>query len=199
MLKVRENGGLARMPAGEIPEKLATNVLLGALAGTIATIAMTAAMRRLHRRLPKDERYPLPPREITETVARRGDVVPSEEALRDAALTAHFAYGAATGALYALLPRRNSVPFGAAYGLLVWAASYCGWVPAARILRPPTEHPARRNALMITAHLIWGAATAWTTNELRAARSTILRNGPLKDKVAPSPDLPAPGDAVLFH
>ncbi len=30
-------------------------------------------------------------------------------------------------------------------------------MPALRILRPATEHPARRTALMIGAHIIWGS------------------------------------------
>jgi hypothetical protein len=40
----------------------------------------------------------------------------------------------------------------------VWAGSYLGWLPAAGILSPATEHPARRNALMIASHVVWGAA-----------------------------------------
>jgi putative membrane protein len=37
--------------------------------------------------------------------------------------------------------------------------SYLGLLPALGILRPATEHPERRNALMIVAHLIWGSIT----------------------------------------
>jgi putative membrane protein len=45
---------------------------------------------------------------------------------------------------------------GTAFGLLVWTASYLGLLPSAGILSPATAHPARRNALMIVAHVIWG-------------------------------------------
>ena len=38
------------------------------------------------------------------------------------------------------------------------AAVAMGLLPAAGILKPATEHPARRNALMIASHLVWGAA-----------------------------------------
>src|SRR5207253_7485740 len=85
----------------------------------------------------------------------------SERQHRDLALAAHFAYGAATGTLYAaVVPALPRAPLatGMAYGLAVWAGSYLGLLPALGILRPATEHPPRRTALMITAHLVWGAA-----------------------------------------
>ena len=37
----------------EPPPRLTTRILLGAIAGFVATAAMTAAMARLHRRLPE--------------------------------------------------------------------------------------------------------------------------------------------------
>ena len=43
----------------------------GALAGLAATVPMTATMLTLHRRLPKNERYHLPPRELTMAIVRR--------------------------------------------------------------------------------------------------------------------------------
>jgi hypothetical protein len=56
-----------------------------------------------------------------------------------------------------------------------------GWIPAVGTLEPATEHPPRRNALMIAAHLVWGAATAAAVRELRLARATIFAAGPDKD------------------
>jgi hypothetical protein len=44
------------------------NLAFGALAGLSATMAMTAAMRALFKWLPSHERYPLPPRELTERI-----------------------------------------------------------------------------------------------------------------------------------
>jgi uncharacterized membrane protein YagU involved in acid resistance len=77
-----------------------------------------------------------------------------------ATMVSHFGYGAAAGAVYAALlePRANPLPKGLLFGLIVWVASYVGWLPAAGILRPASEHPPRRNLLMIAAHLIWGVA-----------------------------------------
>lgn len=155
-----------------------SRLLIGAIAGAAATVAMTAAMNRLHKRLPGDERYPLPPREITERSLPR---LADNHAIQDSAAAAHHLYGAATGALIAAAAPGIGPARGALAGVGVWAASYFGWVPAARILEPAHRHPARRNALMIAAHLVWGEVTALSIRELEDARATTLRAGPIKD------------------
>ncbi|KRE05036.1 hypothetical protein ASE63_25065 [Bosea sp. Root381] len=71
-------------------------VILGALAGFVATLPMTATMSRLHQTLSLEERYPLPPRELAEDM-------PSMAVGRATAtltLVYHFLYGAAAGALF---------------------------------------------------------------------------------------------------
>lgn len=138
-------------------------ILLGAVAGLAATAPMSLAMKLMHERLPRREQYPLPPRQITEEIAERAGVNEQlDEEEREAATWAsHFAYGAACGALYGALGERldaRPALAGAAFGVAVWAGSYLGWLPAAGLLSPATEHPARRNALMIAAHVVWGAA-----------------------------------------
>ncbi len=132
----------------------------GAISGIVATAAMTLAMNALYRRLPREERYPLPPAEITAEVARRAGL-PRQSTVETTQL-AHFAYGAAAGALYGAVkgPGRGNVAEGAAYGVGVWTASYLGWIPAVRILKPATRHPLRRNALMLAVHLVWGGSLA---------------------------------------
>jgi hypothetical protein len=150
-----------------------SRLLLGALGGIAGTVTMTMAMRRMHRRLADDERYPLPPREIIESMARspQGHRRTDERELQEITLGAHFAYGAATGALYHLLRPADGVASGAGYGLLVWAASYLGWIPGLAILEPATRHPLRRNGLMLIAHLVWGASLALTIRELQRAEA----------------------------
>ncbi len=143
--------------------------VFGALAGLVATMAMTAAMRRLHGHLPADEQYPLPPREIVDRIARVDD----EAAARTSTMLCHFGFGAAAGALFAL-------PFtqrlgGTIYGLAVWAVSYLGWIPALGILAPATRHPARRNLLMLGVHVVWGLALALSFKELEAADDAFGR------------------------
>jgi uncharacterized membrane protein YagU involved in acid resistance len=137
--------------------------LLGILAGVAATMAMTATMRRLHTILPDDERYPLPPREIVDNSVAAAD----EHAARCKTLLAHFGFGGLTGALFALLPAIRGG--GVAYGLGVWALSYFGWIPAARILTPAHRHPFRRNLLMIAAHIVWGLTLSKSLKEMEGA------------------------------
>ncbi len=49
---------------------------------------------------------------------------------------------------------------GMLFGLLVWIVSYLGLLPGLRVLTPATEHPVRRSALMVAAHLVWGWCVA---------------------------------------
>jgi uncharacterized membrane protein YagU involved in acid resistance len=156
-------------------------MVIGAIAGFVGTMAMTSAMRRLHERLPEKERYPLTPREIIDSGSEQLDVPLTNEAAKDITAAAHFAYGAACGALLAALNPDPKKSTGAAAGVAIWLASYMGWIPAVGNLKPATQHPPRRNLLMIGVHLVWGAATASAIRELRLARETILANGPDKD------------------
>lgn len=137
--------------------------LSGAIGGIIATLPMTVAMAGLFRTLPRDERYPLPPREITEDLMQKSGVEQQldEEQLTGLSLLAHFAYGGLTGALYPLAFRHVEHPLllGSGYGLAIWGASYLGWIPALKILPPATRQPVNRRRLMIGVHIIWGAGT----------------------------------------
>ncbi len=155
---------------------LGARLAIGAIAGFVATMAMTATMRRLHGKLPRKERYPLPPRELTDRI-----LAPPDRVAPDLALIAHFAYGAGCGALLAALGPKPGRLTGALAGSGVWLASYMGWVPAFGVLRPATDHPGRRNLLMLRAHFTWGWATAAGINELIRARATILAAGPVRD------------------
>jgi uncharacterized membrane protein YagU involved in acid resistance len=161
--------------------KLSSRLIIGGIAGFVGTMAMTAAMRRLHRRLPAEERYPLTPREIVDSGSEQLGVPLAGEAAKDVTTAAHFLYGAAMGAAIAAMNPDPKKRTGAAAGAAIWVASYMGWIPAVGTLEPATRHPARRNMLMIGVHLVWGAATAAAMRELRAARRTIFRDGPDKD------------------
>jgi uncharacterized membrane protein YagU involved in acid resistance len=160
---------------------LGSRLLIGAIAGIAGTVAMTSLMSRLHRRLPEEERYPLTPREIVDSVADQAGLEPSDAAAKDVTTAAHFAYGAASGALIAAVHPRIRPVAGAVAGAGVWAISYLGWVPGFRILKSATDHPARRNALMIGVHLVWGAATAAYIQELLLARETMMKTGDDRD------------------
>jgi uncharacterized membrane protein YagU involved in acid resistance len=137
-------------------------LLIGLISGIVATGPMTAVMILWHRRLPRGERYPLPPREITMKLAREAGVsgAMDRETRAAATMLAHFGYGAATGGLFGVVSPRVDAPGvmkGIGFGLAVWVVSYLGLLPGLRVLSPATSHPARRNLLMIVAHGIWGA------------------------------------------
>lgn len=152
---------------------MAVAFVRGSIAGCLATVPMTLVMELLHRQLPASERYPLPPSEIltaTEQLGLGEHLAPP--AHMAATLVAHFGYGALTGGLYGLLARSVALPSlltGVGFGMLVWVGSYMGVLPALGILNPATEHPARRNALMVAAHAVWGAALGLIFVRLDAA------------------------------
>lgn len=160
--------------------------MAGALAGLAATVPMTLTMAFLHRLLPAERRRPLPPREITTNVAEKAEVeeyLDDEGKIQGATLIAHFGYGAAMGALYAPLvsapaaeAASSGITRGIAYGLAVWAGSYLGLLPATSIFPSATEQPATRNALMITAHLVWGGALGVAYEQLIRRSSDRPRN-----------------------
>jgi uncharacterized membrane protein YagU involved in acid resistance len=142
---------------------------------------MTFVMVRLHRQLPPGERQPLPPREITERLSLEAGVESelSEPGMRALTLASHFGYGAAMGALYALLApwmRGPSPLSGLVFGLGVWVDSYIVWLPAARILPPARLESSRRNALMIAAHAVWGLALGVVAALLSPNRRAAVRH-----------------------
>src|SRR3954470_20247349 len=115
---------------------LGARLAIGGIAGFVATMAMTTAMRRLDKKLPGKERYPFPPRETADAT-----LAPPAEAAPDLALIAHFAYGAGCGALIAAANPRLGKVSGALAGGGIWLASYMGWIPAFGVLKPATEQP----------------------------------------------------------
>jgi uncharacterized membrane protein YagU involved in acid resistance len=153
-------------------------VATGAAAGLAATVPMTAAMKLAQRALPPRQRHPLPPRRITLRALRKVGVRPhvhlDESQRHGLTLAAHFGYGTAAGAVFGLLAPRNTreaITAGVGYGLLVWAASYLGLMPALDLHPPATRESPGRNAMMIAAHVVWGAS-------LGASAAALRRIGP---------------------
>jgi hypothetical protein len=156
-------------------------MLIGGIAGFVGTLAMTAAMRRMHEALPDKERYPLTPREIVDSTSEQAGVPLTDEAAKDVTTAAHFAYGAASGALLGVANVMLGPMSGGVAGTGIWLGSYMGWIPGAGILKPASDHPPRRNLLMLAAHVVWGVSTAKAMRELVEARETILAEGPDQD------------------
>lgn len=149
----------------------------GALAGTIATFPMTAAMEAVHATRPRGHQRPLPPEKVVHGILHRASG--GREMNRDArigwTLAAHLGYGVAAGALYGAAVGRTGncgkgAIKGAAFGLGVWAGSYAGWLPLAGVLPPAWRQPAGENAELVVSHVVWGALTGVMT-ELLISRS----------------------------
>jgi putative membrane protein len=143
----------------------------GTAAGFVATAPMSVAMLIGWMLLPKHERYQLPPRLITEEISERVGIEEhmTENQLVGLTIFSHFGYGALFGAVYALfhekMPMHSSLK-GTLAGLTIWVGSYLGWLPAMGILSPATQHPWRRNLLMILAHVVWGVTLGEITRKL---------------------------------
>lgn len=156
-------------------------VLIGAVAGMIASIPMAGMMIGLNRVLPgrkrsfRDILTPLPPKLITRRVTRRAGIGQITRSGRKWDLTtwlAHLGYGAAAASLYPVITRPLPVPHilrGMLFALGIWGASYMGWLPAANILPPAKKQTARRNAVMILSHLTWGSIIAILADGLNRA------------------------------
>ena len=102
-----------------------------------------------------------PPEEIAkEAVPALLRAVPPER--RDAAIElAHWAYGAAAGAVFALLPAevRRARVAGPAYGLVIWACFELGLAPLLG-LRRPGERRLSERASIAADHVLYGAVLA---------------------------------------
>jgi uncharacterized membrane protein YagU involved in acid resistance len=135
-------------------------LLSGLLGGALGSAAMTVFLGRMVRRLPREDRYALPPRRIAMTLARKSGIGPParERDRRALTLVAHYSYGTALGAVYAMVAPRSrwgALIGGLPFGLTVWSGSYLGWLPAAGLHPPATRESPERNALMIAAHFVW--------------------------------------------
>jgi uncharacterized membrane protein YagU involved in acid resistance len=142
------------------------SVIRGALAGIVATVPMSGVMLILDRRRSGGDPTPLPPRQITieatELLGVRHKL--GESAQRVLTTASHFGYGAVMGALFGAFcgeKRSHAVTSGASYGLAVWVGSYLCWLPALHSRAAAPRQSLRRNAVMIAAHIVWGASLAY--------------------------------------
>ena len=149
----------------------------GLMAGLAATLPMTVVLEAGHALLPEHEQYSLPPAEILLVLEEKTLDKPLPKPIHSVAtMIGHFMYGSMNGGLYAAtMGRLPGSPLlkGSLFGLGLWMVSYLGWLPAAGILQPARKHPARRRALMILAHLVWGSVTAIIADSLDSNDSLL--------------------------
>jgi len=129
----------------------------------VATVAMSGVMLALRKQM-----GPQPPDVMATHAAHAVGADPTEEQADVLAAVSHVAFGAGGGAAYALLPRVGP-PWlrGVVTGLGIWASAYQGWVPALGILPPATEDRPARPAVMIAAHVVYGAVLGELEDRLR--------------------------------
>ena len=139
----------------------ARRVLQGALAGSLATVIMSAVMFGAKRLGLMGE---MPPEKITAHVLDRAGWRRRGRRSQDliSAIT-HIGFGTGVGAVFAFLERgpQPPVPFlpaGLIFGAAVWWVSYHGWVPALGIMPPPARDRPGRPQSMLIAHLVFGVA-----------------------------------------
>jgi hypothetical protein len=154
----------------------AGSAIAGASAGAAATVPMTVYWEILHRYLPGEPPRPLPPREVVEGLAVKAGVSRqlSERDVRRLAWAAHFGYGTTMGVIFGpLAPSdlRKGVVAGMLFGLGVWTASYLGWLPATGVRHSPRWDMPARTAIIVSSHLVWGAAAGAVMSKWKSGRS----------------------------
>lgn len=138
-------------------------VMRGAVAGLVATGAMSVVMLALNKKMGEQ-----PPDAIATAAARAVGANPSEDEADVLASVAHAGFGVVSGAAYALLPRLGPPSLrGVVVALGIWAGSYQGWVPALGILPKASHDKPGRPAVMIAAHVVFGAVLGTLEDRLR--------------------------------
>jgi hypothetical protein len=144
-------------------------ILAGAVAGIIATGPQSAVVwggraAGIYQRRP-------PPEVVAEgptNAAVEAGVLPSQ-LWRPAMLAEHIGYGAAGGICFSIVSRivRPAPIAGLVTGLVIWKASYDGWIPALRVMPPPEEDEAGRQITMVVAHIAYGLSLAAAFSRLK--------------------------------
>ncbi len=138
----------------------AGRLLAGMLAGSVATVFMSAVMFAAKRLGLMGE---MPPEKITARALDRAGWRSRGRRAQDMLAAAfHIGFGSAAGAVFAVVERRPSspiraIPAGILFGAAVWFVSYQGWVPALGIMPPPGRDRPGRPQAMLAAHLVYGA------------------------------------------
>jgi hypothetical protein len=146
---------------------LMRTLILGALAGLAATMSMTATMHRMHRRLPDELRYPLPPREIVDrTIPTDGDSAHRNDASPFRVWRSRWSH-----------VRPSACPARRRSWLWPWRlgrklSGMAAWLSDSRA-RDPTSRPTQpANACR---HVVWGVTLAKCLAELKDADQAFGR------------------------
>lgn len=145
-----------------IPD-LGGRLAIGAIAGFVATMAMTSAMKRLYRHIPDKASTPA-----------SAESAPAAPELR---LALTFACGAACGALIAAANPRPGRVAGVLAGGGIWFASQISGVPAFAALPPEKGGTLKSDLAGLGGHLAWGWSVAEAMRELDGVRVLLSKAG----------------------
>lgn len=146
------------MPARDRADPdLSARLIIGGIAGFVATMALAATMRRLGDRR-----------------AGAGPGAPARPGVPAVDLAVTFAYGAACGAALAAAGPRIGRIAGSAAGAGLWLVGEMGWLPP---LGGGSAAPValRHRITSFGAHLAWGWSTAEAIRELATINATPAR------------------------
>jgi uncharacterized membrane protein YagU involved in acid resistance len=132
-------------------------MLMGAAAGAVATLPMSAVMLAARRADLMRRRQP--PEEIVDRAAQHVGIDADRSTIQPVAVVTHFAFGAAAGALFGVLargPRVARMAEGVAFGSAVWFVSYRGWLPELGLMPDGSRDEPARQTTMLVAHLAYG-------------------------------------------
>ena len=141
-------------------------IAIGAVAGLGATGVMQGLLTASAKLLP-DSTPPMKGDPGKFMVEKAKSVLPEDTRQRvpeavdkAAAKSLQMGYGMTSGMLYAACrPRGGSILIdGTILGVAVWAAGYLGWLPAADLMPPVTEHSAQQITVPIVNHALFGIA-----------------------------------------
>ena len=134
-------------------------IVLGAMAGILATMPMSAVIWGLRH---AGVYHSKPPPETGRGGNRMARLArlpePRRSRWQPLKLAQHFGFGSAAGAGFSLVSPvlRPKILAGMLVGIGIWLASYAGWIPALGILPPPQKDEKGRMFTMIVAHVVYG-------------------------------------------
>lgn len=117
-----------------------------------------------------------PPEDATVTIASKVSEVIFDHPLtkkekHQAGVAVHYAFGAASGALYGAVAEvapSTTIGGGAGFGTGVWLAAVEFVLPTLGLTRRPKHYPLRMHAYSLISHLVYGAVTERVRKTLRS-------------------------------
>ncbi len=138
-------------------------LVAGAIAGTVATVAMSTLMLTAQRAGLLGEQ---PPRKLSDAVLDAvADGRADERTRRIGTSIVHLGIGATAAAVHqagrhlAGRPRPAAI-WGGGFGAVFWALNYGFVAPAVGIMPPPDRDRPGRAPVMLAANVVWGAVSA---------------------------------------